>query len=384
MKHGISRTTGRSFRRRLILGAFAALLMGVGVWPCFQASPPQPVPEPKIPFSPPAYVCGRASQPLTIDGRLDEPAWHEAAWTASFVDIEGPLKPEPRFGTRVKMLWDDDHFFIGAELEEPDIWATLTRRDSVIFQDNDFEVFIDPSGSTHLYYELEVNALGTEWDLLLVKPYRDGGPAVHAWDIRGLQTAVFPSGTINRPGDKDQGWTIEIAMPWEVLKECAPGKKPPSAGDQWRVDFSRVEYQVDVKDGKSIKVADPKTGRPLPEDNWVWAPTGLVNIHYPEMWGYVQFSADPPAKAKGPFRLCPEEAAKWALRQVYYAERRYFLSHGEYADELADLGLGDVKVEGFRWPPRIQRTRDTWEAFLEKEGGRGEVCIFGDGLVIEK
>ena len=56
------------------------------------------------------------------------------------------------------MLWDDQFFYVGAELEEPHVWATLTERDSVIFHDNDFEVFIDPDGDTHLYYELEMNA----------------------------------------------------------------------------------------------------------------------------------------------------------------------------------------------------------------------------------
>jgi hypothetical protein len=197
---------------------------------------------------------------VSVDGKLDEPAW-KADWTAPFVDIEGPLA-DARFETRAKMLWDEKHFYIGAELEETDIWATLTERDSIIFYDNDFEVFIDPSGSTHLYYELEMNALGTEWDLLLVKPYRDNGPAVHAWDIRGLKTGVFADGTVNQPGDKDRRWCVEVAMPWEVLKECAPDKKPPSAGDQWRVNFSRVEYRVEVKEGKYFKVADPKTPSP--------------------------------------------------------------------------------------------------------------------------
>ena len=96
------------------------------------------------------------------------------------------------------MLWDDDNFYVAAELEEPDVWATLIERDSVIFRDNDFEVFIDPDGDTHAYYELEVNALGTLWDLLLIKPYRDGGPAIHGWDIAGLQSAVDVRGTRNR------------------------------------------------------------------------------------------------------------------------------------------------------------------------------------------
>ena len=85
------------------------------------------------------------------------------------------------------------------------MWATITTRDAVIFQDDDFEVFLDPGGDTHEYYELEVNALGTAWDLFLVKPYRDGGPALHAWDIAGLAVGVDVRGTINRPGDRDRG-----------------------------------------------------------------------------------------------------------------------------------------------------------------------------------
>jgi hypothetical protein len=365
----------------VIFSALAALLASLAGWLVFQHMPRPPIPEPRIPFAPPAYVCGRAAQPLAIDGRLDEPAWRDADWTGPFVDIEGSLKPKPRFETRAKMLWDDDYFYIGAELEETDIWATLTRRDSVIFQDNDFEVFIDPSGSTHLYCELEMNALGTEWDLLLVKPYRDGGPAVHAWDIRSLRTAVFASGTLNDSGDKDKGWSVEIAMPWDVLRECAPEKKPPSAGDQWRVNFSRVEYRVEVKNGKYTKIADPKTGRPLPEDNWVWAPTGLVNIHYPEMWGYVQFSREPAGKVKEAFRVRPEEAAKWALRRVYYKQNAYFLGHGEYSESAETLGLGEIKVAGYKWPPRIRRALSLWEAFLEREDGRGGVSIFSNGRV---
>jgi hypothetical protein len=347
-----------------------------------QAGEPKVFPEPRIPFAPPHYICYRTLAPLQIDGKLDEPAWQKASWTEDFVDIEGSLKPKPRFRTRAKMLWDADYFYFGAELEEPDIWATLTPRDSIIFHDNDFEVFIDPTGDTHLYYELEMNAYGTEWDLLLVKPYRDGSPAVHSWDIQGLKTKVYIDGTINEPGDRDKGWSLEIAMPWEVLKECVPGKKPPAAGDQWRVNFSRVEYRMEVKGGRYEKVTDPMTGKPLPEDNWVWAPQGLINIHYPEMWGYLQFSGRNAGEGEDAFVVKPEEAAKWALRQVYYKEKTYFQNHGTYTDKLADLvGLGEMKVKGYKWPPQIRTTWNMWEAYLESEDGRDRLFINQAGRV---
>ena len=231
-----------------------------------------------------------ARRPGPIDGKLDEPAWAAAAWSDPFVDIEGDRRPRPRFDTRAKMLWDDENFYVAAEMEEPDIWGTLTARDSVIFHDNDFEVFIDPDGDTHAYYELEVNALGTPWDLMLIKPYRDGGRAIDAWDIAGLQVGIDLRGTINRPGDRDDGWTVELAMPWRILREAAPERKPPQPGDRWRVNFSRVEWQVDVADGRYAKRVKPGTKDPLPEANWVWSPQGAINMHMPERWGYVQFS----------------------------------------------------------------------------------------------
>ncbi|MBT6147791.1 MAG: carbohydrate-binding family 9-like protein, partial [Gemmatimonadetes bacterium] len=132
-------------------------------------------------IEPKHYVAQRALGPIEMDGRLDEPSWQGAAWTEIFVDIEGDRQPAPRFRTRAKMLWDDQYYYVAAMIDEPHIWATLDYRDAIIFYDNDFEVFIDPDGDTHNYFEYEVNALATEWDLLLVKPYRDGGPPYHGW-----------------------------------------------------------------------------------------------------------------------------------------------------------------------------------------------------------
>jgi hypothetical protein len=224
-----------------------------------------------------------------MDGRLDDAAWAEAPWTADFVDIEGPSRSAPAYRTRVKMLWDDEYLYVAAELEEPHVWATLTERDAVIFHDNDFEVFIDPDGDTYEYYELEVNALGTVWDLFLTKPYREGGRAIDAWDIRGLVHGVHVDGTLNDPSDRDRGWSVELAMPWSVLEEAAPGQEPPSPGDTWRINFSRVEWDTRVEDGRYVKETDPETGRPLPEHNWVWTPQWEVNMHAPEHWGRVTF-----------------------------------------------------------------------------------------------
>jgi hypothetical protein len=366
-------------RRRLI--RFAGLLL---IAAAASAIPPVRIPEPKTPFAPFEYVCRRAAGPVEIDGRLDETAWAEAEWTEVFGDIEGESKPAPRFRTRAQMLWDDAYLYIGAYLEEPHVWATLTARDSIIFQDNDFEVFIDPDGDTHAYYELEMNALNTVWDLLLVKPYRDGGPAVHAWDIQGLKTGVQVMGTLNDPSDRDKAWTVEIALPFAVLKECIPGKpERPAVGDQWRVNFSRVEYRVDTATGATVKAKDAGTGKLLAEDNWTWTPQGVINIHYPEMWAYVQFSSKLAGQGREKFDRRADEKVKWALRKIYYAEWAYYYEKSGFGADIGALGLKDegaLRIKGWSYPPVIQTTASLFEAVYAAKGGE-TWHIRQDGLV---
>lgn len=218
------------------------------------------------------YDCYRTSSSIRIDGNLDDAAWQKAAWSTDFVDIEGSARPKPRFHTRVKMLWDDQYLYIAAELEEPDVKATLVQHDSVIFHDNDFEVFLKPLPATPSYYEFEMNALNTGWDLYLDKPYKLGGKADNSWDIAGLKTAVAIQGTLNKSADTDRGWTLEIAYPLSAFRPRQDVPQPHD-GTEWRINFSRVEW----------KVGQPK------EDNWVWSPQGLIDMHVPEHWGHLYF-----------------------------------------------------------------------------------------------
>ncbi len=306
---------------------------------------------------PQGYVCYHTTGPITVDGRLNEADWQRAAWTRDFQDIEGEAKPKPRFRTRAKMLWDDRHFYVAAELEEPHVWGTLTNHDSVIFRDNDFEVFIDPNGDSHEYYEIEMNALNTEWDLLLKKPYKDGGPALNEWEIPGLKTAVHVEGTINNPSDVDKGWSVELAFPWKALAQYAHRRAPPREGDQWRVDFSRVEWQINITDGKYEKVAGK------PEDNWVWSPQGIVDMHRPEKWGYVQFSRKPfDTTAFVPDQALP---ARNALQEIYYAQRDYMAALHAWAARLDELKLSPDFGQGLAKPATLKATRHGFEATAE-------------------
>ncbi|MEO8480441.1 MAG: carbohydrate-binding family 9-like protein [Gemmatimonadota bacterium] len=240
---------------------------------------------------PRSYRAARAVVPPVIDGSFDEPAWAAVPPSEPFVDIEGARRPAPTHETRVRMMWDDSTLYIAATVIEPDLWGTITERDAVIFHDNDFEWFIDPDGDGLRYFEFEVNALGTVWDLFLPKPYRDGGKAVDAWDIEGLRSAVRLNGTLNDPSDRDVGWTVEMAIPWTAFADSGRTTIPPTPGTTWRINFSRVQWDLDVRGGQYQKRTNSER-KPLPEHNWVWSAQGEINMHAPEHWGAVTFTGN--------------------------------------------------------------------------------------------
>lgn len=323
-------------------------------------------------WSPATYACGRAESPIVIDGRLDEIAWQRAEWSAAFRDIQGAKRPQPRFSTRAKMVWDDRYFYVAAELEEPHLWATITQRDAVIFHENDFEVFIDPDGDTQLYAELELNALNTIWDLLLVRTYDDGGPAIDMWDIAGLQTAVHLRGTLNDPRDRDDAWTIEIAIPFAALEELTDRPAPPAAGDRWRVNFSRVQYQLTpTTDGYEKKV-DAATGKPLAEDNWTWSPQRVIAIHEPEYWGFVEFRTA--GDTNRSVEITDEDRARFVMKR--------------FGNLARDTGIRKAKrmrrpvllAASWSWPPTIQSGTGWFRATIRDHAGR-EIWVDQTGAI---
>lgn len=291
------------------------------------------------------YRCARARmKPGKLDGDLNKPFWKSGEWITQLYDIRGKDYPTPWKRTRIKMLWDEEALYVGAELEDDAIWANVGKRDQVIFVDNDFEVFLAPQDSTHRYFEIEINAANAVWDLLMDQPQRDHCHRVIGWDVRDLESAVKIDGTLNDPWAENRSWSLEMKIPWVSLRECGldeiyPGKIAPTLGEVWRTNFLRVEWNVDVDGNRYKKKVDPETGKTLPENNWVWVPTGVVDVHLPEMWGYLVFTEN-----GEPYPLpLEEDKVKMALRKVYYREHAYCCRHERFTEDL-DLLLNGEKL----------------------------------------
>ncbi len=295
------------------------------------------------------YVIYQTISEINIDGKPDETSWQKAEWSEYFQDIEGDLKPAPKYQTRFKMLWDNQNLYILAELEEPHIWAYYNIQDQIVFHENDFEIFIDPTRDTHNYYEFEINAQNTLFDLYMPKPYRNGGQAEIDWNIKNFKSAIFVDGTLNNPNDVDKRWLVEVSIPLKSLTNYKEYVMPED-GSYWKFNFSRVQWQTEAVDGKYTKVKDKKTNKHLSENNWVWSAQGVVNIHLPERWGLGQFSTNTVDENTVEFILPEEEKYSKYIWIIYYKQQTYRKETGKYAQTLSDLNLSQsTKTENGKY-----------------------------------
>ncbi|MEZ4902908.1 MAG: carbohydrate-binding family 9-like protein [Spirosomataceae bacterium] len=108
------------------------------------------------------YQAQKISESITINGDIDKKIWRNAIWSKRFVDME--TGEAGLYNTQTAILWSDSHLYIAFRAEEPFIEAHLTERDSIIFLENDLEVLIN---GDDCYYELEVNALNTVYEVFL-------------------------------------------------------------------------------------------------------------------------------------------------------------------------------------------------------------------------
>lgn len=330
-----------------------------------------------LPIIPKHYIAGKATGQIKFDGIPAESDWKYAEWTDLFQDIEGDKNPPPFYDTRVKILWDDEYIYFYAEMEEEHVWADIQNRDEVIFYNNDFEIFMKPYTNATHYAELEVNALGTVWDLLLMNAYREGGPIINDWNIDDLQVGISIDGKINNAKKPDKGWSVELGVPWSSLDELLYGKKHKSLPDPWRINFSRVQWEHELKDGKYQRKAGKK------EYNWVWSQQSAIDMHRPEHWGYLLFN-DGSKSADELLEWQEYEDIRQYLFYLYRLQKQYrkkqFIEkgNGTYATSIEMLNA--MHYPGVH---AVMKSTDFgFEISVEHEGKR--ITVNQQGQLIEK
>jgi hypothetical protein len=112
---------------------------------------------------------------------------------------------------------------------------TTSAQDDPLYKQEAFELFVAGSGEGTRYLEFQVSARGVTFDAMFAT-HRKGD---EGWDS-SWRTAVKIAGTLE-PGDRDRGWTTEVAVPWAELCEHTAIVCPPRPGMRVRVNAFRLE-----------------------------------------------------------------------------------------------------------------------------------------------
>lgn len=259
------------------------------------------------------YIAKKIEDSITINGDITKAVWQQAQWSKRFVDM---VTGQPgMYNTQTALLWNKEYLYIAFAIEEPFVEAYQTQRDSIVFLENDVEVFIDGGDC---YYELELNATNTVYEVFFIwkdaytrgskfdipqfdvhhpQAYTFGGdydrsgatfwkgthPRGIRWaftnfDMPGLQTAVQVDGTLNDNSDIDSGWSAEIAIPWQSLGLLANGRSiPPQSGDEWVMFLGRFQKLM----AGGIEVT--------PHPAMALNSHGVYDTHMPDKWSRVRF-----------------------------------------------------------------------------------------------
>lgn len=260
------------------------------------------------------YTAHKISSNILIDGNINKEPWKNATWSKRFGDMVTGVPG--MYNTQTALLWNGEYLYIAFNAEEPLVEAYQTEKGSIVFLENDLEVFID---GEDCYYELEVNAANTIYEVFFIwkdaytrgskfdipqfdvhqpNAYTFGGDydrsgatfwkgthprgirwAFTGFQLPGLQTAVQVQGTLNDNRDIDKGWSLEIAIPWSSLALLANGRAlPPAHGDVWAMFLGR--FQKLMAGGKEV----------TPHPAMSLTSHGIYDTHFPDKWSRILFA----------------------------------------------------------------------------------------------
>jgi hypothetical protein len=186
----------------------------------------------------------RATAPITIDGVASEPAWAAAVTSPELATADGSVEPVGKATAR--LTWDDQFLYAFVGVTDSDVWSEYKNHDDPIWKQDCVELFIDADGNRRGYIELQVNPNNATFDSWFATTRAQPGDP--SWES-GMQTQVTLRGTTAR-GDGDQGWDVEIAIPWQAMRgrdEAMAVKLPPQVGDRWRLNLVRVDVKSGAK-----------------------------------------------------------------------------------------------------------------------------------------
>ena len=255
--------------RRTSLSAACALALACSL-PVFAQSPVQPAAA-----APADYIPGgripRLQGEITIDGKLDDDAWQGALVQEIAYEIQPGDNIAAPVKTTVRVGYTTDALYVSFHALDPDpasIRAHLRDRDSA-FNDDFVGVFMDTFNDQRRGYEMIVNPLGVQADLINDATTGNEDPSWDGlWSSAGQLTADgydveirIPFSTLRfRGGAQDQRWGISFFRNYPRDKRHQlVSHKVPRESNCFLCEWTKYDGMAGVKQGRNLEVVPTLT-----------------------------------------------------------------------------------------------------------------------------
>ncbi len=269
--------------------AFCMTALGLALYfsaPHFSANFALNADDPKQAVEPKPHECRFTELPIVIDGKGDDKAWATAEVIDSFqLPWLGKEARPAKTATKARLLWDRDNLYFFAEMVDADLYADVTEHDGDTWNNDVFELFFKPAESRPGYYEFQVNAKNTVFDMFL--PRRGHVARFRRADEFHIESKVVLDGTLNEWTDRDKGWSVEGKIPWRDFIKTG-GR--PAVDEVWKFVLCRYDYSIDWE---------------TPDLSWISpkASKSGADFHRWEDYSELKFIGPDKSEAKRPFGI---------------------------------------------------------------------------------
>jgi len=207
----------------------ACLLLLLAAAAPLRAEDPEPV----------TVVATRLTQPLVIDGRLDEAVYRTIEPAPKFLQQEPKVGEPATEQTEMWVFFDDRNVYVSAWMHdsEPDrLVANEMRRDGGnMYQNDNFSVVLDTFHDHRTAFYFMTNPLGALRDGMVLDENNTNYDWATVWDVK-----------VNRD---ETGWTLEMVIPFKSLRY------PTGKEQVWGINARRWERRINEQSLVSITPA---------------------------------------------------------------------------------------------------------------------------------
>jgi hypothetical protein len=170
-----------------------------------------------------------ASEPIVIDGKLDESTWQQAEIAKNFTRVTPTDTGFAKAQTTVLISYDKDYIYVGAICYDPMPGkrpVESLRRDFEFNKNDNFRVHIDTYNNLTNGFVFGVSAAGAQCDGVI----NNGTVSSFTWDTK-WRSAVK---------SYDDRWVAEMAIPFRSIRYF-------EGETEWGINFGRLDLKTNEK-----------------------------------------------------------------------------------------------------------------------------------------